>query len=1480
MKLYEDKPNYVRLDDDVSFQLVRTNPILTTNTKLMYDGENLYMESYDAVPLLSTLRYKNHKVWKTGLFNRDIRNFLLGTNDAAYTIGQNVEDTIIPDSFDYQFENMYWCGVESINSDMYPQEMGCIAPLYLRKKRPNYFVIFKIDNPTNTNINDKDVTFKFEDDILKNLKIVKSFDLREGTPIGDYISRYVGQRDFKYDRSIYINFSSNEIYYYGIDKFSGVLTQKVENIEESMLNNDNTISKVDAWITSGFERNNLIFPYIINLEFLFDDKQTKEYEFARYFGMYCNDVDLFDLDVAHIYGNKITTDGSVENTILTSSNGISYIKDKKNDLYSIKSRTDLVGWYTVDGDIKEENFIGFEQSSTSIFAERLPDAGHSMQIFEVVNKFNDYDTIKIYGDSDNSGSYVSLLGEFIASNEDNLDAGTSRDKYFSCKGSKEDTAKAIASAIQNCTSDNLKWVSAFNIGNKVVIRAMYPGDIFDGAINVRFSEPSIKNKIRKITNSYAGGSDDGCVFKVYSDDESIFFDNINEETGNINDRDDSRYFKSGNGRNNAKIKAFLPYINENNEIDDTYSIVVTDSNGKYVNISKTEQVEIVDKFYAKIGLLSFFPVRDFNFDTLSSQYGNYDVMGKEIERLEKELNKNEYNVVAENRKHLELPYKRFYDVDTGVVVGTEYEYYFENILPELSTASKSVPFIAKWGYIDESKDSCENPYRLNTSKIFDTANFSANTFMQSTDIMEYTHSMPYYLVDRKYLVDDSDTYKDIRKNEYQYIPITDNNWNSIEDIKTYFSKKEYDPFDKFFGDISNTQFNNKRFSKKYSRFLLGDGIHKSSTLFRGVKFEITELDGGKEVNTGKYNDYRFAFVYVPKKNETKTIYFIKNDDFKFIVGIVFFQLDEDDVVEYGFNKAYVYGNGMGLIETDKGTETEVNPEPDEGESEPDEGESEPVENPAAAPARVVLNTYNYSESTSSNAVMRLYSNGTYRYMSSNAPETSYVQSADGQLFTGFADSLTVDVNGEESTYVFEDTEYIMNNGETVEVGYATIPVTDFTSFGDFNAVVNYTDGTTSSNSIVVSVPLYYDLDDGILRIYENGEYQIIGVPKNGSVWGDNAIWSDNNIWGAVPVQQTNSTQSISSNAPQATSVNGVWQDSAIWDDDNIWGIVPIQQGKIFNNVENKDVYIYINDQRYDVNQTMTINYGDSDSEFDTYKYVDISKTDFVQSENKMSVYYEENDSNIKNVDLIVVDSGIDISFKDEIKHITLNRSNSLNLEDQMPYGLDLTNYINIDFGDSSIAEYNPNLLKFVVNYEPGSQYSYSGNAVSIKGDKLDECTWEKNAHDVIKIVYGSKVYDSEIEIEIIEDNEDRTYIKDVQRVYADYIVGQSYTLSDFISFIPNDVDFSNLNLYVFEFYCDDSSKLRINKNNITPTSWEDFYNNYMTIDTIDSGDVHIYYKWKSYGSGTVSNGDFYINIKPIPGVWTPYSIWNDYAIWQ
>ena len=379
MKLYENKPNYVRLDDDVSFQLVRTNPKLTTNTKLMYDGEKLYMEAYEAAPLLSTLRYKHRNVWKTGLFNRDIRNFLIDTNTTATMIGQTVEDTIVLDNFDDQYENMYWCGVESINSDFYPQEMGCIAPLYIRKKRPNYFVIFRIDTPANTNTAKEDYDYNFYEDVMNRAKIVKTFDLREDTPIGQYIKRYVEQRNFKYDQSIYVNFGSHEIYYYGIDTVTGVLTQKVENFEDQLLKNDNTIIKADTWITEGFERNNLIFPYIMNIEFLFDDKETDEFKFARYFGMYCNDIDLYDVNVTSLDVNNVdkyttiyTEYNGADDDIQMSAYSEYYIKDKSRNLYSFKTFVESSpGIYKIPSIVSKDDLSGFEASSISTHIERV-----------------------------------------------------------------------------------------------------------------------------------------------------------------------------------------------------------------------------------------------------------------------------------------------------------------------------------------------------------------------------------------------------------------------------------------------------------------------------------------------------------------------------------------------------------------------------------------------------------------------------------------------------------------------------------------------------------------------------------------------------------------------------------------------------------------------------------------------------------------------------------------------------------------------------------------------------------------------------------------------------------------------------------------------------------------------------------------------------------------------------------------------------
>ena len=294
---------YVKLDDGVSFALVRTNPKLTTNTKLMYNGKKMYMESYASSALLNTSMYKSVPIKPNSTYNKDIASFLAGSGTQAYNVYHNFSDNAISDSFDNQFETLYWCGAEYIDSSFYREEIGFVAPLYLREKMPNYFLIFRLDTPSNYNLNVDDMgnkldsTFNFKTDILDKAVLIKTFDLREGTVLGNYIHKYIEQDGFEFDKSMYVNFSNSEVTYYGIDKVNGVLEKKVESFDNELLKNDNPVLKDDKWFTEGFERNNLIFPYIINIEYLFDDDIFKNgdgetYDFARYIGLYCNNIEI------------------------------------------------------------------------------------------------------------------------------------------------------------------------------------------------------------------------------------------------------------------------------------------------------------------------------------------------------------------------------------------------------------------------------------------------------------------------------------------------------------------------------------------------------------------------------------------------------------------------------------------------------------------------------------------------------------------------------------------------------------------------------------------------------------------------------------------------------------------------------------------------------------------------------------------------------------------------------------------------------------------------------------------------------------------------------------------------------------------------------------------------------------------------------------------------------------------------------------
>ena len=989
------KYKYVKLDDGVSFALVRTNPKLTTNTKLMYNGKKMYMESYASSELLNRSVYKNVSVKQNSIFNKDIASFLVGSGSQAYNVYQNFSDVTISDSYDNQFENFYWCGAEYVDSSFYAEEIGFVAPLYLREKLPNYFLIFRLDTPSNYNlvIDDdtklpKDSAFDFKADILDKAVLIKTFDLREGTVLGNYIHNYIDQEGFEFDKSMYVNFSNGEVTYYGIDKISGVLEKKVESFDNELLKNDGPVLIDDKWFTEGFERNGLIFPYIINIEYLFNDDNfqyngEETYDFARYIGVYCNNIEFGEF--ADLSELKVTED-----------NAIYYFEDNRRNLHR----------YSNDGyDLKIDNkdVNDFDMNLISGFeSDRVTGYGEPLDIyegfinraqygFEILKPLEPGDWIGIeynghvdcyFADNNNAGGESISKGEFsgfrffVSENSttndiaealansvnhnrkskfeakcsDNVIAFYAKQEGKQYNGSETGGAKILmeASLIYNRKvslpiSDHFEFVNGDeypveNISDSDSIVPVtgvtssfgdYYKDYFCGACNV---------DIDNITDTYRN------IFKIYSDEYEFF--------------DIGRYLKTKNG-DGRRICANMIYINLDGKVDSEYRIVIVDDapvgkendRGYDVSVSSTYQVEIMDRFKPNHGVLSWFPVKDFDFDINYSTYGQYAAFADECSKLAKSV---EYTLNGENtgesgdsdmidalanfdksiETRIENIAKSPFRDDYGEQLESEYDYYLEQYLPDLCLVSKSVPYISKWGYYDEQKDSCENPYRLNVNKVFGVSNLSANTYLRKCDENEYTHSMPYYMT-----MDAPDYIK-----EYQYIATDDiyaahtgknvteeytdsedvYNFNSVLDCVEYwvgvFMNTDVDMFSHFF---SGKKYG-KRFDKKYSRLLGGDKIHNPSTLFRGVKFEAVRQYSGVEKRSSEYNDYKFSFVYIPVMISSMffdgKVYFVKNDTFKFIVGMVFVNtmLGQYNHNIFGgdvnyFNKGFLYAACKDII---------------------------------------------------------------------------------------------------------------------------------------------------------------------------------------------------------------------------------------------------------------------------------------------------------------------------------------------------------------------------------------------------------------------------------------------------------------------------------------------------------------------------------------------------------------------------------------
>ena len=313
--------------DHNTFMLLRANPKLSGNVKLVVDSQyNLYLDTFKVSSKLNDYRLRKYPISAEGNYPRDIKKVFkdLPTNELYKVPENSLKAHKVYTDFNDQYDTIYEYGAETNKDNLYDENMKILAPLHIGKDIPQFFAIFRYDDVFNietyngNKINDIN---KFRELITKS-KVIKTFDLREYTSIGQYLNNYKNtltnygqcylqfiEQDYDIQSRTYRQ--GNNIWK-GISIKRGILTDQSESsyFAARILNDETITNKQEVFnnfIMKGFERNNLLYPNIINLEFMFNDIQKPEYSMHRYFGLYLSENDFIN------YGYIISTNLTYNN---------------------------------------------------------------------------------------------------------------------------------------------------------------------------------------------------------------------------------------------------------------------------------------------------------------------------------------------------------------------------------------------------------------------------------------------------------------------------------------------------------------------------------------------------------------------------------------------------------------------------------------------------------------------------------------------------------------------------------------------------------------------------------------------------------------------------------------------------------------------------------------------------------------------------------------------------------------------------------------------------------------------------------------------------------------------------------------------------------------------------------------------------------------------------------------------------------------
>jgi hypothetical protein len=691
------------LQDEASFQLVRTNPKLTGNVQITVDGnDNMWLNSIDANEELSKSIYKRVAIDPEVGLPANMYNFFNDgktPSEIVFALTEDFDSTKTSTNYKDQFDfSKYFSGVRYLSTRRYQEKLSYFAPIFLKEEVPEHFVIFKVNDPLNNPIDQMKESYPFDredyiKDLFKKSTIIKTFDLRETTKVGKYLRDHINNTNFpknplnvSYDEDTLTDFN-------GILYNAGVFGSRGENLYE-FYQTSNPLKYFEEFITLGFERNGVIFPNILNLEFIFDDDTSELYDFNRYIGMYVNTIELSkcDIDLNRAYEERSNWENTprirreffeweevdvnqdnVNGVIIPINNLDVYLSDfenifnNKNNMFFnyLTDRKDnihlpkLDNPYDIDYDINSLELKSgkIRMSDTHLEmgdffgpgASYIQDKGTNTSVrglsysYLKIGSIQHLDGIKLYhpngSRSDINGRYELIEGvssyselpnpgdSYIFNDTDNVTGYNVY--YFNIDGTELERTNALAGCINGIANASFK---AFVYNDYIFIKSNVAGD-YDAIYSLEFiSASSTFDNI--IINDLTGSDLIGTLINFeggYRGNNRVIIDS--SHFNKVNTKLNDILIKTTKGWSKIKkISKYIDSITEKNAINktDRLSAINDFFNLSAVVIEFDEPVYInqgdfnmVLKHRPSFGLLSFFPIKDFDFDFYSSEYLNF-----------------------------------------------------------------------------------------------------------------------------------------------------------------------------------------------------------------------------------------------------------------------------------------------------------------------------------------------------------------------------------------------------------------------------------------------------------------------------------------------------------------------------------------------------------------------------------------------------------------------------------------------------------------------------------------------------------------------------------------------------------------------------------------------------------------------------------------------------------------------------------------